>query len=133
MRLIVWGLGYVGTTSAVCLARLGHEVIGVEPNPTKVEAINAGHSAIKEPGLDEAVAEVVAAGRLRATHSGRSLVESTDLSLICVGTPSAADGSPVLEYLRDVAVDIGNGLRHAEGRHVVVLRSTSFPGTVRNV
>jgi GDP-mannose 6-dehydrogenase len=133
MRIIVWGLGYVGTTSAACLARLGHEVVGVEPNPAKVDAINAGHSAIKEPGLDESVREAVRAGLLRATQDGSSLVGSADLSLICVGTPSSADGSAVMDYVRDVAVEIGKGLKNVVHHHVVVLRSTAFPGTARNV
>ena len=73
MRIIVWGLGYVGTVSAACLAQLGHEIIGVEPNLTKVEALNAGHSAIKEPGLDHLVSQMVGMGRLRATQDGVSL------------------------------------------------------------
>jgi GDP-mannose 6-dehydrogenase len=132
MRIIVWGLGYVGTTSAACLASLGHEVVGVEPNLTKVEAINAGHSAIKEPGLDESVSQAVNAGRLRATGKGGSLVGWADLSLICVGTPSSADGNLVLEYVRDVAIEIGRGLKNVAHHHVVVLRSTAFPGTARN-
>jgi len=124
MRVIVWGLGYVGTTSAACLASLGHHVVGVEPNLSKVDAINAGRSAIKEPGLDDLVRTTVAAGLLRATDDGSSLAESADLSLICVGTPSAADGSPVMEYVRDVAVEIGKGLKSVARHHVVVLRST---------
>ena len=133
MRILVWGLGYVGTVSAVCLAQLGHEVVGVEPNPTKVQALNAGHSAVKEPGLDNLVSQTVATGRLRATQEGSSLMSWADLSLICVGTPSAADGNSVLDYVRNVAIDIGRGLRDATTYHVVVLRSTVFPGTARNV
>src|SRR5258708_39756133 len=111
MKVVVWGLGYVGTVSAACLAQLGHEVIGVEPNQAKVEAINAGHSAIKEPDLDRMVGEVVASGKLRATQDGASVVASADISLICVGTPSAADGGPNLTYLRNVCMEIGGGLR----------------------
>lgn len=133
MRLITWGLGYVGTVSAACLAQLGHEVIGVEPNQTKVETLNAGHSAIKEPGLDTLVRETVANGRLRATQDGVSLIPWADVSLICVGTPAAADGSQVLEYVRNVAIDIGRGLRETTNYHVVILRSTVFPGTTRNL
>ncbi len=133
MRIIVWGLGYVGTVSAACLAQLGHEVIGVEPNLTKVEALNAGHSAIKEPGLDHLVSQMVGLGRLRATQDGVSLLPWADMSLICVGTPAAADGSPVLHYVCNVAMDIGRGLRETTNYHVVVLRSTVFPGTMRKV
>jgi GDP-mannose 6-dehydrogenase len=133
MRIIVWGLGYVGTVSAACLAQLGHDVVGVEPNLAKVQALNAGHSAIKEPGLDNLVSQTVAAGRLRATPDGSPLVPWADLSLICVGTPSAADGDATLDYVRNTALDIGRGLRDANRYHVIVLRSTVFPGTTRNV
>src|SRR5690349_969826 len=133
MRIIVWGLGYVGTVSAACLASLGHDVVGVEPTAAKVSALNDGHSAIKEPGLDTLVREVVSAGRLTATQNGAPLVGGADLSLICVGTPEAADGSQLLDYVRKVAADIGRGLRAAPGYHVVVLRSTVFPGTSRNL
>ena len=114
-------MGYVGTVSAACLAQLGHEVIGVEPNLTKVEALNVGHSVIKEPGLDTLVGQMVGMGRLRATQDGMPLIPWADMSLICVGTPAAADGSPALEYVRNVAVDIGRGLREANDYHVVVL------------
>ena len=133
MRVLAWGLGYVGTVSAACLAQLGHEVVGVEPNLTKVEALNAGRCAIKEPDLDELVSQMVEMGRLRATQDGVSLIPWADISLICVGTPAAADGSPVLDYVRNVAMDIGRGLRETTHYHVVVLRSTVFPGTMRQV
>ncbi|MGE3539041.1 MAG: nucleotide sugar dehydrogenase [Candidatus Tectimicrobiota bacterium] len=133
MRIIIWGLGYVGTVSAACLAQLGHEVIGVEPHLTKVEALNAGHSVIKEPGLDHLVSQMVKTGRLRATQDGVPLVPWADISLICVGTPAATDGSPMLEYVRNVAMDIGRGLRATTHYQVIVLRSTVFPGTMRQV
>ncbi|MEX2399806.1 MAG: nucleotide sugar dehydrogenase [Rhodothermales bacterium] len=133
MRILIWGLGYVGTVSAACLAKMGHDVTGVEPNTTKVEAINAGRTPVNEPGLQEIVAETVATGRLRATTEGSGLVPSHDVSLICVGTPSAADGSPVLSYVENVAEEIGRGLADSERYHVVTLRSTVFPGTTRRV
>jgi len=133
MRVLVWGLGYVGTVSAACLARLGNEVIGIEPNASKVAAINSGRSAVKEPDLDALVSQAVGMGRLCATHEGASVIAWADVSLICVGTPSAADGSPVLDYLRAVAGEIGRGLRETSRYHVVVLRSTVFPGTARNL
>lgn len=131
MRILVWGLGYVGTVSAACLAKAGHEVVGVEPNPTKVESLNSGAGFIKEPGLDALLAEMVGKKRLRATQSGSEWVAWGDVSLICVGTPSAADGSLLLDHIRNAAADIGRGLRSAKGYHVVVLRSTVFPGTMR--
>ncbi|MCA9452059.1 MAG: UDP-glucose 6-dehydrogenase, partial [Nitrospira sp.] len=133
MRILVWGLGYVGTVSAACLARLGHEVIGIDPNLTKVEAINRGDCAIKEPGLHELIKQAVKAGALRATTNGTDCVLQADISLICVGTPSSADGSPQLGYVEAVTHDIGRGLKGISHYHVVCLRSTVFPGTSRNL
>jgi GDP-mannose 6-dehydrogenase len=133
MRIIVWGLGYVGTVSAACLAQLGHEVVGVEPNAVKVEVLNAGRIALKEPGLEDLVRQAVADGRLRATNNGADLISWADVSLICVGTPSNPDGSPVLDYIQAVTREIGAGLRRSDRYHVVALRSTVFPGIARHV
>src|SRR5262245_59129001 len=133
MKILVWGLGYVGTVSAACLAQMGHEVVGVEPNLIKVEALAAGRSAIKEPKLDRLVSQAVAAGRLRAMQNGAHFVPWADVSVICVGTPSAPDGSPMLTYLEDVAREIGQGMKRTERYHVVVLRSTVLPGTTRQL
>src|SRR5690349_25165303 len=99
MKIAVWGLGYVGTVSAACLAKLGHEVVGIEPNEKKVEALNSGDSMIIEDGLPELVKEVMAQHRFQATTSGIPWVAQTDVSLICVGTPSFADGNADLAYL----------------------------------
>jgi GDP-mannose 6-dehydrogenase len=129
----VWGLGYVGTVTAGCLAELGHEVVGIEANLSKVRMLSAGQSPVKEPGLDSLVGKTVAEGRLRALSDGIALVPWADVSLICVGTPSEADGSLMLNHVRKVAGDIGSGLRDASKYHVVALRSTVFPGTARNV
>lgn len=133
LRVVVWGLGYVGTVSAACLAELGHDVVGVEPNASKVDALNAGTSAIREPGLAELVRKGVCAGRLLATQDGAPWMSGADISLICVGTPSTPDGSPSLDFIRRVAGEIGRGLKHASKYHVVVVRSTVFPGTGRGV
>jgi GDP-mannose 6-dehydrogenase len=133
MKILVWGLGYVGTVSATCLAQLGHEVVGVEPNLTKLRALANGRTPIKEPGLENLVSQAVAAGRLRATQKGSLLVPSADVSLICVGTPSAPDGSQVLTHIQEVAREIGQGLKQAQRYHVVILRSTVFPGTTRQM
>ncbi|MQA28685.1 MAG: nucleotide sugar dehydrogenase [Luteitalea sp.] len=133
MKVLVWGLGYVGTVSAACLAHLGHEVIGIDPVATKVDALNDGRSAVKEPGLDDLVNRVVRDGFLRATSSGGELVETADVSLICVGTPSGADGTLSLGYIQRVGDQIGDGLRRANNYHVVVMRSTVLPGTIRQV
>lgn len=133
MKIIVWGLGYVGTVSAACFARLGHSVVGVEPNAAKVTALRAGKSAIKEPDLEELVKETVGKGDLTVVSDGVPSIPEADLSLICVGTPSSADGSPILDFLKNVAADIGRGLAQRKGYHVVVLRSTVFPGTARKI
>ncbi len=133
MRVLVWGLGYVGTVTAACAAELGHEVIGIDPNPIKLAAIRDGKSAVREPGLEELVARAVARGRLTVEPAGGHLVRETDLSLVCVGTPSNADGSPLTDHLQQVCFDIGEGLQRSGRYHVVVIRSTVFPGTCRNL
>ena len=133
MRILVWGLGYVGTVSAACFAALGHEVIGIDPNPIKVEAINKGLCAIKEPGLQELVKQTIQDGRLRAVTNGEGLVPQAEISLICVGSPSNINGSPHLDYVQGVAQDIGRGLKKDLHYHVVCIRSTVFPGTSRNL
>jgi GDP-mannose 6-dehydrogenase len=133
MKLSVFGLGYVGCVSAACFARAGHEVVGVDVNTTKVGIINSGQSPIVEPGVAELIAEMVAAGRLRATTDARAAVAQTDLSLVCVGTPSRANGSLDLTYVKRVCAEIGAGLEGRPGRHTVVIRSTMLPGTVESV
>ena len=129
MRVSVFGLGYVGCVSAAAFADDGHEVVGVDVIRDKVEAVNAGRSPIVEPGLDELLQQGVAEGRLRATTSTREAVQQTDLSLICVGTPSRKNGSLDLTYLIRVCEEIGEVLREKEAYHVVVVRSTVLPGT----
>ena len=133
MKILVWGLGYVGSVTASCLANLGYEVVGIEPNETKCTRLNLGYSPVKEPGLDSLVSKAVAEKRLQAVRDGIPLVSYADVSLICVGTPSGADGRLMLEYVRKVGADIGKGLRNSTKYHVVALRSTVLPGTVRNV
>ena len=130
MRISVFGLGYVGCVSAACFAKEGHEVVGVDVNPTKVEIINSGRSPIVEAGIGELIAEVVAAGRLRATTDSAEGVAATDLSLICVGTPSRENGSLDLAYVKRVCQEIGAALEQKRERHTVVIRSTMLPGTI---
>lgn len=133
MKISVFGLGYVGTVSAGCLAADGHEVIGVDPYPPKVDLINSGRSPVIEKDIDGIIAAGVAAQRLRAVTDAREAVVATDLSLICVGTPSNGNGSLDLRYVRRVCEEIGSALRDKQGFHVVVVRSTVLPGTMRNV
>jgi GDP-mannose 6-dehydrogenase len=129
MRITVIGLGYVGAVSAGCLARLGHQVIGVDVNPRKVASINDGEAPVLEPGLPEAIAAASASGLLRATHDAAEAVRATDVSLICVGTPSGSQGSLDLTAIERVCADIGAALPTIEHRHTVVIRSTVLPGT----
>ena len=129
MRVSVFGLGYVGSVSAASFAADGHDVIGVDVTPEKVAAVNEGRSPIVEPGLDELLSEGVRSKRLRATSSTADAVHETDLSLICVGTPSRKNGSLDLAYLVRVCEQIGDVLRDKKDYHVVVVRSTVLPGT----
>jgi len=129
MRISVIGLGYVGAVSAACLARRGHDVTGVDVNPRKVGQVNDGEAPVLEPGLPEAIAEAARAGRLRATTDNAAAVRTTDVSLVCVGTPSGLQGSLDLAAIERCCADIGQALRDKEGRHTVVVRSTVLPGT----
>ena len=129
MRVSVFGLGYVGSVSAASFAADGHEVIGVDVNAEKVAAVNEGRSPIVEPGLDELLRSGVRRKRLRATTNTGEAVNGTDLSLICVGTPSRKNGSLDLSYLVRVCEQIGDVLKTKSNYHVVVVRSTVLPGT----
>jgi GDP-mannose 6-dehydrogenase len=129
MKVSVFGLGYVGSVSAAAFADDGHEVVGVDVVGEKVDAVNNGRSPIVEPGLADLLARGAASGRLRATTSTEDAVRATDLSLICVGTPSRRNGSLDLTYLTRVCSEIGQALRRKNDYHVVVVRSTVLPGT----
>jgi GDP-mannose 6-dehydrogenase len=129
MKVSIFGLGYVGSVSAASFAADGHDVIGVDVNPDKVAAVTSGRSPIVEPGLDTLLERGVAARRLRATTSTAEAVAESDLSLICVGTPSRKNGSLDLKYLIRVCEQIGDALKQKATYHVVVVRSTVLPGT----
>ncbi|NJP05225.1 MAG: nucleotide sugar dehydrogenase [Chloroflexaceae bacterium] len=131
MKVSIFGLGYVGCVSAACLAREGHTVIGVDINPLKVEYIASGRSPIIEPGLDEMIAEGVRVERLRATTDSEVAVHDSDISIICVGTPSNENGSLKITYLQNVCREIGKALAVKNDYHVVVVRSTVLPSTVQ--
>lgn len=133
MKLSVFGIGYVGCVSAACFAKDGHNVIGVDVNPTKVGIINDGKSPIIEPGIGDLIGEAVRSGRLSATTNSAEAVATSDLSLICVGTPSNPNGSLDLRYIARVCEEIGAALKTKERRHVVVIRSTMLPGTIENM
>jgi GDP-mannose 6-dehydrogenase len=132
VRIAIFGLGYVGCVSAGCLARLGHDVIGVDVNPHKVDALNRGHSPIVERGLPELIAAMRAAGRLTASTEQAHAVEESDVSVICVGTPSTEAGALDLSYVRRIAASIAESLCRDPRYHVIVLRSTVLPGTMED-
>jgi GDP-mannose 6-dehydrogenase len=130
MDISVFGLGYVGCVSAACLAHEDHTVLGVDINPLKVELLGSGRTPVVEPGLDEIVREVVASDKLRVCLDGKAAVHRSEVSLICVGTPSNENGSLKLQCVENVCREIGAALATKQGYHVVVVRSTVLPGTV---
>jgi GDP-mannose 6-dehydrogenase len=133
MRISVFGLGYVGVVSAACLARDGHTVIGVDPNTTKVDLINSGHTPVIESEVEELIGEAVGARRLSAGTDSRAAVLQSDVSLVCVGTPSQANGSLDLRYVGTVCREIGQAIREKDSYHVVVMRSTMLPGSMLDI
>jgi len=133
LKVSIFGLGYVGTVSAGCLAKEGHQVIGVDPVGTKVDLINTGKSPIIEKDIDEIIAEAVRKGRLRATEDSVQAIRDTELSFVCVGTPSQINGNLDLTHVRHVCEQIGQALKCKLARHTVVIRSTILPGTMRRV
>lgn len=132
-RVSVFGLGYVGCVSAACFAKEGHGVIGVDVSQSKVDMLNAGQATIVEHGIAELVASLRAEGRLRATTDVRDAVSNSDISLICVGTPSKPNGSLDLSYVERVCSQIGEVLRDKKERHTVVIRSTVLPGSTHEI
>ena len=133
MRLSVFGIGYVGCVSAACFAKAGHDVIGVDLNSTKVEIMNSGKSPIVETGIEELISAMVSAGRLRATTASAEAIMNSDVSLVCVGTPSNANGSLDLNHVQHVCEEIGAALKDKPGGHTVIIRSTMLPGTIESL
>ena len=131
MKISGFGLGYVGTVSAACLAGDGHEVVGVDPVSTKVDLINHGQSPIIEKDVGEIIAATVMSRRLRATSDPTQAIRDTELSFVCVGTPSQPNGNLDLRYIQRICEQIGQGLRSTNAHHTVVIRSTILPGTMR--
>jgi GDP-mannose 6-dehydrogenase len=130
MRISVFGLGYVGCVSAACLSDDGHNVIGVDNNPAKVAAMNSGQSPIVEPNLEQLIARGRSRALLEASSDAAAAVAMTDMSFVCIQTPSAANGSLDLSYVLRVAKEIGETLKAKSGFHVVVFRSTMLPHTM---
>ena len=133
MKVSIFGLGYVGTVCAGCLAREGHEIIGVDPVRTKVQLVNAGKSPIIEADIEEIIANAVKTGRLRATDDTVQAILDTDISFVCVGTPSQINGNLDLTHVRRVCEQLGQALKDKTARHTVVIRSTILPGTMRRM
>lgn len=133
MRVSIFGLGYVGAVSAGCLVNDGHEVIGVDLLQTKIDLINRGMSPIIEKDIGDLIAKGVKNGLLAATTDVEQAVLDTELSFVCVGTPSQANGNLDLSYVKRVCEQIGAAIARKDDRHSVVIRSTILPGTMRNV
>ena len=133
MRISVFGLGYVGAVSAGCLAKDGHQVIGVDPYQPKVDLINAGQTPVIENEIGEIIAKAVKDRMLFATTNVEDAVLQSDISFICVGTPSQLNGSLDLKYVRSVCEQIGIAIRKKESYHVIVARSTMLPGSMSGV
>lgn len=132
MKISIFGLGYVGAISAGCLAKNGHEIIGVDPNQTKVDLINQGKSPVIEKDIGEIIKTKVNDGKLRATVSVGDAINDTEISLICVGTPSQSNGNLDLKYIKNVCEQIGKALRDKKEFHIIVVRSTMLPGSMMN-
>ena len=133
MKVSVFGIGYVGAVVSACLAESGHEIIAVDPNKIKVDCINKGKSPIVEKGLDELIAKNVAAGKIKAISGAREAVMNSEMSLICVGTPSEEDGSLDYKYIKGICQEIGEALKDKDDYHIVVVRSTVVPGTLEQI
>ncbi|MBA2492579.1 MAG: UDP-glucose/GDP-mannose dehydrogenase family protein [Gammaproteobacteria bacterium] len=133
MKISIFGLGYVGAVSAGCLAQDGHTVIGVDPYQPKVDLINRGQTPVIEKDIGEIISAAVREKRLWATVDVEEAINASEISLICVGTPSQLNGSLDLKYVRHVCEQIGNALKHKDAFHVVVARSTMLPGSMASV
>jgi GDP-mannose 6-dehydrogenase len=133
LKISIFGLGYVGAVSLACLARDGHDVVGVDVDPAKLELIRAGRTPVVEEGMVELMADVVARGRVRVTSDAGDAVTATELSLVCVGTPSAPNGSQDQSAVLRLAEEVGAALAGKRTPHVVIFRSTLVPGSVDDV
>lgn len=131
--LSIFGLGYVGAVSSACFSDLGHKVIGVDPNQEKIDVINAGKSPIVEEGLGDLIKKGLKNGNLKASLDSQQAVLDSDISFICVGTPSTPEGDCDLTYLKGVSLEIGAALKKKNEYHVIVFRSTVPPGTTDTV
>ncbi|MCB1948991.1 nucleotide sugar dehydrogenase [Nitrosomonas sp.] len=132
MDISVFGLGYVGAVSLACLAKEGHNVTGVDIDSTKLALIKAGKSPVIETGMPELVQEVVASGRIKLTESTQEAISQTQLSFVCVGTPSQPNGNQDQTAVLRLTEQLGEALKSKKDHHIIVFRSTLLPGTVIN-
>jgi GDP-mannose 6-dehydrogenase len=133
MRISIFGLGYVGCVTAACLARQGHHVVGVDTNPFKIDQVLRGEAPFVEKGLEDLIREGREAGRLHATRDAEEAVRETEISLVCVGTPSLRNNDLDTSHVQKVAEDIGGALAGKQSYHLVVVRSTLLPGSTQKL
>lgn len=133
MKISIFGLGYVGAVSLACLSRDGHDVIGVDIDSSKLDLISSGKTPVVEEGMVELMEKVVASGKVSVTANSRQAVLDSEISLVCVGTPSAPNGSQDQGAILRLAEEMGQAIREKDTPHVVVFRSTLVPGTVEEV
>ena len=132
MDVSIFGLGYVGAVSAACLAEFGHNIVGVDINADKTKLINEGKAPVIEKDLESLIRSNVKAGRLTATNNIDEAIQKTEISIICVGTPSLSSGNIDLSSIKRVSKEIGQSLASKNTYHVVINRSTVIPGTIKN-
>ncbi len=133
MNISIFGLGYVGAVSLGCLIRDGHEVIGIDIDQAKLDLLTQGHSPIIEEGMQELISNAASSGRMQVSTKAEVGILNSDASFICVGTPSQSNSSQNLDYIKRVCEEIGTALKEKESYHLVVIRSTVFPGTLDSV
>jgi GDP-mannose 6-dehydrogenase len=133
MKIAVFGLGYVGTVTAACLAGRGHSIVGVDVQPEKTEALRRGEPSVIEPGVADLLGAAKAGGLLAATTDAAQAVRDCEASIVCVGTPSTPAGSLDLRYVHQVATEIAEALRREPKPHALVLRSTMLPGSTQRL
>lgn len=133
IRIAIFGLGYVGCVTAACLARDGYSVVGVDISSSKLNSIRSGISPLGEPGLADLIAAAVADGKLTVTDDAKTALQKSNLSLICVGTPSLDNGALTSDFIVRVCEQIGRAIKEAADNHVVCVRSTMLPGTIQNL
>jgi GDP-mannose 6-dehydrogenase len=129
----IFGLGYVGVTTAACLTSCGYKVVGVDPTPLKVQCVNAGKSPIVEADVEKLIATAKRDGLISATQECNEAIANSEISFVCVGTPGQRNGRLDLTHIRKVCADIGSSLRNKQAFHWIIIRSTVLPGTTESV